>query len=146
MPNTVPLKSLFTIAAEPAEACSTNAVLPPFWLVMLAVPALVRAKKPIKPPSLTMVARPAVAVSEPPPFGSPKYSWPLLVMAIELAELALRNSVVPEKAFRSEVTPDVSALTTLKRPSLVTAPTMLAVCVASPSCRDPQLQMNVPPA
>src|SRR6478735_1374017 len=145
VPNKVAPKSLFTIVADAAEDWSTNAVPPPFWLVMLAVPALVRPKKPVKPPSLMMVARPAVAVSVPPPSGSPKYSWPLLVITIELAEVALRNIVVPEIAFRSDVIPDVSALTILKRPSLLTAPMMLAVWVASPSCSAAHEQMKVSP-
>ena len=91
---------------------------------MLAELALVWLKKTIKPASLVMVARPAVVVALATPVGSPKNSWALLVIAMELAEVALRNIIAPETAFVSDVTPDMSALTILKRPSLVTLPMM----------------------
>ena len=62
-----------------------------------------------------------------------------------LAVVELRKIVTPPNSFVIEVMPDVSALTISKTPSLVTAPRMLAVWVASPSCRVEQPQIVVPP-
>jgi hypothetical protein len=123
--------------------------MPPVWLVICAVPAVVCAWKVVTPPLLlSIVAFAAVAVSVPP--GVPKNVAPplVLVIAIELAEVAFMNMVnalenVPSLAI--EVMPDVLALTMKNCPSLVTSPTMDAVWVASPSCNVAQLQMVVPP-
>ena len=59
--------------------------------------------------------------------------------------LAPNTCIVPPKSFVIDVIPAVLALTTRKKPSLVTAPTMLPVAAGVPSCNVAQLQMNVPP-
>src|ERR1700722_16010079 len=92
-------------------------IVVPNWLVIFALPALLLSKKKISPPLLLMWAVPAEVEFEKPT------SPPLLLI---------------------EVIPAVLALTILKSPSLTTAPTILAVWVASPSCSDAQEQMKVP--
>ena len=116
---------------------------------MVALPAVVSALKMVTPPvRLTITALPAVAVSVPdatPKWVSPRFS---LVMAMLLAEVALKKVVIAgpnEPSLLIEVMPVVLALTMSKLPKLVTAPMMLPVWVASPSCNVEQSQIVVPP-
>ena len=115
-------------------------------LVMLALPAELVLLKVVNPRKrLTIVALPPLLLP------TKSVSPPLrLVMAIELADVPSKKVVRPEKkpplkSLRIEVMPLVLALTMSNVPKLVTAPTMLAAWVASPSCSAPQSQMVVPP-
>jgi hypothetical protein len=110
----------------------------PARLVMVALAAVAKILNVVRPPERFTIAAFAAVAS-----ATKSVSPPTLVIWIWPADVPLKNVVRPE--LRIEVIADVLALTISNTPALVTAPTMLAVCVASPSCSAPQLQMVVPP-
>lgn len=105
--------------------------------VMAALPAVLVPKKNVWPPLLVMVDAPAELVSL-------NLRVPPLVMAAELALLALWKMVVP--LFAMLVMPLVSPLKTLNVPlaPTVTVPRMEPPPPALPSCNVPSL-IVVPP-
>ena len=117
------------IVAVPPLLKVLNVTIPPpaRMLLIVAFPAVLLLKNDVEPPSLLIVAFAAEASlrnSRAPEF------W--LVIWIELAVVEFRKTVVPPSLV-IDVMPDVSELTTLSVPRLVTSPTSPPGVVIVPS-------------
>lgn len=153
------------MVADAAEEESPKSVPPPLRLVMCALPALVSALKMVPASLLSMMALAAVLVSVPPgvpnrvtlPLRFEMVALPALLASAKkvvpvcsLTRFAVPAALVPKNAVEPpsvviEVMPEVLPLTTVKSPSLVMAPTILPVWVASPTCSAPPEEILVPP-
>src|SRR6266702_6097099 len=139
--------------AVPPLALSAIKVLPPLLAMIVAPPAVLLLKK-IKSLVVVMVALPAVLLALkfrtqslvmwalPAVLVLSKNRSPVLAMVALPALVALKKAVVP--LLMIEVIPVVSALTMLNTALLTTAPTILPVLLASPSCKMPP-EIVVPP-